>query len=165
MQVALQFFNPFSFLLSSCDYGIHFCFKHLYSIFECFVGRTLWSPASCGLQTSNETPPPREIGGGTRRGIGRVGQSAVEIFVYARKAHLVSCGFRLTLHLARRSVYRMSGKELLKRLEKEGWTVVRINGSHHILSKGSEKIILPFHGNADLKPGILNSILKKAGMK
>lgn len=59
----------------------------------------------------------------------------------------------------------MSGKELLKCLEKAGWRIVRISGSHHILRKGSETIILPVHGNADLKPGILVSILKKAGLK
>ncbi|MFZ4618253.1 MAG: type II toxin-antitoxin system HicA family toxin [Rectinemataceae bacterium] len=59
----------------------------------------------------------------------------------------------------------MGGKELLKRLKKDGWTVARISGSHFILAKGSERIILPVHGTADVKPGILNSILKKAGMK
>jgi predicted RNA binding protein YcfA (HicA-like mRNA interferase family) len=59
----------------------------------------------------------------------------------------------------------MSGKELLKILEKSGWKLERITGSHHILRKGSENIILPVHGNTDLKPGILNSILKKAGLK
>ncbi|MEI6388543.1 MAG: type II toxin-antitoxin system HicA family toxin [Spirochaetota bacterium] len=53
----------------------------------------------------------------------------------------------------------------MKRLKKDGWTVVRISGSHFILAKGSERIILPVHGTADVKPGILNSILKKAGMK
>lgn len=40
----------------------------------------------------------------------------------------------------------MSGKALLKLLEKAGWTIDRISG-------------------VDLKPGILNSILKKAGLK
>jgi predicted RNA binding protein YcfA (HicA-like mRNA interferase family) len=59
----------------------------------------------------------------------------------------------------------MSGKALLKLLEKAGWTIDRINGSHYIMKKGGQTIILPVHGNADLKPGILDSILKKAGLK
>jgi predicted RNA binding protein YcfA (HicA-like mRNA interferase family) len=59
----------------------------------------------------------------------------------------------------------MSGKDLLKMLEKVGWSIDRISGSHHILKKDGQTIILPVHGNADLKPGILNSALKKAGLK
>jgi len=59
----------------------------------------------------------------------------------------------------------MRGKDLLKMLEKAGWTIDRISSSHHIMKKDGQTIILPIHGNADLKPGILNSILKKAGLK
>jgi predicted RNA binding protein YcfA (HicA-like mRNA interferase family) len=59
----------------------------------------------------------------------------------------------------------VSGKDLLKLLEKDGWAIIRITGSHHVLRKGSETIILPVHGNTDLKSGILNSLLKKAGLK
>jgi predicted RNA binding protein YcfA (HicA-like mRNA interferase family) len=49
----------------------------------------------------------------------------------------------------------MGGKECIKLLKKHGWIVDRIQGSHHIM----------FNGNADLKPGTLNAILKKAGLK
>lgn len=59
----------------------------------------------------------------------------------------------------------MNGKEVLKLLEKSNWKLIRINGSHHILKKGSETIVVPVHGNTDLKPGILNTIFKKAGLK
>lgn len=58
----------------------------------------------------------------------------------------------------------MKDKDLLKRLIKDGWTEDRINGSHHILIKGDKTISLPVHGR-DLKPGLLNAILKKAGYK
>lgn len=59
----------------------------------------------------------------------------------------------------------MSGKALLKLLEKAGWTIDRISGSHYIMKRDGQTITVPVHGNVDLKPGILNSILKKAGLK
>ncbi len=59
----------------------------------------------------------------------------------------------------------MNGKELLQLLEKRDWKLMRINGSHHILKKNGKIVVVPVHGNTDLKPGILHSILKKAGLK
>jgi predicted RNA binding protein YcfA (HicA-like mRNA interferase family) len=59
----------------------------------------------------------------------------------------------------------MSGKDFLKILEREGWVAVRVNRSHYILKRSGRTIILPLHGNSDLKTGLLNSILKKAGLK
>ena len=55
----------------------------------------------------------------------------------------------------------MRDKDLLKQLIKDGWVEVRKTGSHHILNKGSETIVLPVHGK-DVKPGLLNAILKQA---
>jgi predicted RNA binding protein YcfA (HicA-like mRNA interferase family) len=59
----------------------------------------------------------------------------------------------------------MSGKELVKKLKKDGWIEDRINSSHHILIKNGITLSVPVHGNEDLKPGILNSLLKKTGYK
>jgi predicted RNA binding protein YcfA (HicA-like mRNA interferase family) len=59
----------------------------------------------------------------------------------------------------------MSGKELVKNLKKDGWIEDRISGSHHIMIKNDVSLSVPVHGNEDLKPGILNSLLKKAGYK
>lgn len=60
----------------------------------------------------------------------------------------------------------MKPKELIRRLEQEGWQVVRTEGSHHMMKHSQRKdlIVVPFH-NTDLKPGILNKILKQAGLK
>lgn len=58
----------------------------------------------------------------------------------------------------------MKDRELLKLLLKNGWKLDRINGSHHILEKDKQTISLPIH-NKDMKKGIENSILKKAGLK
>lgn len=57
-------------------------------------------------------------------------------------------------------------KELLQILEDDGWRVVRIKGSHHILKHPTKSgmITLPMH-NKDLKPGTYNTILKQVGLK
>ena len=50
----------------------------------------------------------------------------------------------------------MKDKDLLKLLKKNGWEVVRIHGSHHVLQKGEGK---------DVPTGLLNKILKDTGLK
>ncbi len=59
----------------------------------------------------------------------------------------------------------VSGKKLAKVLEKLGWQLVRVCGSHHRYSKGKESISIPVHANQDLKLGILRSIMKQAGLQ
>jgi predicted RNA binding protein YcfA (HicA-like mRNA interferase family) len=60
----------------------------------------------------------------------------------------------------------MSGKELAKLLESDGWILRRTKGSHHIYGKEGEdaRISVPIHSNQDLKIGLLRKILKIAGM-
>ena len=74
----------------------------------------------------------------------------------------------LTLHKLRIIITEkgtlMKGKEMLRLLEKNGWSVVRIKGSHHILKKGEKIITVPVH-NTDLPVGLANAILKQAGLK
>jgi predicted RNA binding protein YcfA (HicA-like mRNA interferase family) len=57
-----------------------------------------------------------------------------------------------------------SGKELIRLLRAHGWEVVRIEGSHHILTKPGreETISVPVHGSHSLKTGMVQSILKTA---
>jgi len=57
-----------------------------------------------------------------------------------------------------------SGREFIRLLRQHGWTVERIEGSHHILSKPGreETISIPVHGNRTLKPGLIRHILKLA---
>ncbi len=59
----------------------------------------------------------------------------------------------------------MSGKELLRVLQDQGFVIVRINGSHYVLKKGSITVVVPVHGSRDIPPGTLNKILKDAGLK
>lgn len=60
----------------------------------------------------------------------------------------------------------VSGKALCKIVEKYGWELKRVTGSHHIYAKVGFSVILsiPVHGNRDLPIGILKSLLKDAGI-
>jgi len=61
-------------------------------------------------------------------------------------------------------IISMKDKELLSLLQKDGWLLDRINGSHYILVKDNQTISLPIHGK-DMKKGLETAILKKAGLK
>lgn len=58
----------------------------------------------------------------------------------------------------------MRDKDLLKLMQKNGWNVVRVNGSHHILKKGDKIETIPIHGK-DVPTGLLNAILKRHSLK
>lgn len=60
----------------------------------------------------------------------------------------------------------ISGKQLIRVLERRGWYVKRIRGSHHVLRHPeiSDALPVPVHGNRPIKRGTLHSILKTAGL-
>ena len=58
----------------------------------------------------------------------------------------------------------MRDKDLLKLMQKNGWKVVRVNGSHHILEKDGKIETIPIHGK-DVPNGLLNALLKRHGLK
>ena len=59
----------------------------------------------------------------------------------------------------------MDGKTIIKILEKNGWEVLRISGSHHRMGKGKLRTTVPIHGKRDLGKGLLNAIQKQTGVK
>lgn len=58
----------------------------------------------------------------------------------------------------------MKDKDLLKKLQQDGWKLVRINGSHHILQKNGKTEVIPIHGR-EVPKGLLEAILKRTGLK
>jgi predicted RNA binding protein YcfA (HicA-like mRNA interferase family) len=60
----------------------------------------------------------------------------------------------------------VSGKDFVKILERQGWSLLRIQGSHHIYGKaGSDvRLSVPIHGNQALKTGLLRHMMKVAGI-
>lgn len=56
----------------------------------------------------------------------------------------------------------LSGKKLIKALERGGFTVVKQKGSHVSLQKENHRTVVPLHN--DLAKGTLRSILKQCGL-
>ena len=58
----------------------------------------------------------------------------------------------------------ISGKAFAQILEKKGWELMRIKGSHHVYMKSGNpaRISVPIHGNNPLKIGLLKHLMKMA---
>lgn len=58
------------------------------------------------------------------------------------------------------------GKEFARLLERKGWVLQRVKGSHHIYVKEGTpaRISIPIHGNKPLKIGLLKHFMKVAGI-
>ena len=54
---------------------------------------------------------------------------------------------------------QVSGKALARAIQRKGWTLARVKGSHHIfvMPGRRERIVIPIHGNHPLKVGLLKS--------
>jgi len=61
----------------------------------------------------------------------------------------------------------MKVKELIKRLESDGWIRTRMKGSHRQYKHPTKNGTLTVSGkpNVDIPPGTLNNALKQAGLK
>ena len=60
----------------------------------------------------------------------------------------------------------ISGKDFAKILERHGWSLLRVQGSHHIYGKAGSDVrsSVPIHGNRPIKMGLLRHIMKLAGI-
>jgi predicted RNA binding protein YcfA (HicA-like mRNA interferase family) len=58
----------------------------------------------------------------------------------------------------------VSGRDFARMVERRGWTLLRINGSHHIYGKtgSTVRLSIPIHGNQALKRGLLRHLAKLA---
>ncbi len=56
-----------------------------------------------------------------------------------------------------------SSKQVIKLLERKGFVLRSVKGSHHKYKKGSRRVIVP-HPKKDLRYGTLGSILDQAGL-
>ena len=62
---------------------------------------------------------------------------------------------------------QVSGRELARVVQRRGWILARIQGSHHVFTMPGrrERIVIPIHGNQPLKQGLLRSLMKIAGLR
>ena len=60
----------------------------------------------------------------------------------------------------------VSGRALARALEHHGWSLLRVQGSHHIYGKAGSavRISVPIHANRPLKLGLLRHLLRQAGL-
>jgi predicted RNA binding protein YcfA (HicA-like mRNA interferase family) len=58
----------------------------------------------------------------------------------------------------------ISGKDFCRVLEQNGWSLLRVSGSHHIYGKAGVNVRLsvPVHGNDSLKTGLTRHLMKLA---
>lgn len=61
-----------------------------------------------------------------------------------------------------RKLPALKPKFVIKALERNGFKIRRITGSHYILKKERQIVTIPYH-NKDLKRGTLVSIINQAG--
>ncbi len=54
-------------------------------------------------------------------------------------------------------------KEVIKALERGGFSIRRITGSHYILKKENRIVTVPYH-NREIKTGTLGSLIKQSGL-
>lgn len=56
----------------------------------------------------------------------------------------------------------ITGKRMATLAEAKGWTLARINGSHHVYIREGrlERVVIPIHGNKALKIGLQRSLMK-----
>ena len=61
----------------------------------------------------------------------------------------------------------VSGKDLARTVERHGWQLLRVHGSHHVYGKPGSvvRLSIPIHGNRPLKTGLLRHLLKMAGLE
>ena len=60
----------------------------------------------------------------------------------------------------------VNGRETIRALERGGFLLDEIEGSHHIMLHPvtGRQVSVPVHGGRDLKPGTLRGIIRDAGL-
>ena len=66
----------------------------------------------------------------------------------------------------RRRLPPMRAREVIAILERAGWYIDHITGSHYIMRHPDKpgRAPVPYHGNRDIKIPVLRSIIRQAGM-
>ena len=58
----------------------------------------------------------------------------------------------------------MTGKEVIAKLKAAGWSLNRIHGSHHIMTKDSQAVPVPVHGSRDIGAGLIAALQRQTGV-
>jgi len=60
----------------------------------------------------------------------------------------------------------ISGRDMCRALERQGWVLQRVQGSHYIYWRlgVTRPLPVPVHGNRTLRPGTQRTIMREAGL-
>jgi predicted RNA binding protein YcfA (HicA-like mRNA interferase family) len=60
----------------------------------------------------------------------------------------------------------VSGRHLARALERKGWVLLRVHGSHHIYGRSGDaaRLTIPMHRGRDLKAGLFAHLMRIAGV-
>jgi predicted RNA binding protein YcfA (HicA-like mRNA interferase family) len=60
----------------------------------------------------------------------------------------------------------VSGRCLARAVERKGWVLLRVHGSHHIYGRSGDtaRLSIPVHHGRDLKAGLLAHLMRIAGV-
>ncbi len=59
----------------------------------------------------------------------------------------------------------MNALDVIAKLRAAGWSLSRINGSHHIMTKDGRAVPVPVHGKRDLGAGLLSALQRQTDVK
>jgi predicted RNA binding protein YcfA (HicA-like mRNA interferase family) len=69
--------------------------------------------------------------------------------------------------VSRRKLTGLNGRQIVRALERAGFRLLRVSGSHHILARPGlpgSRVIVPVHGARDLPPGTVRSIIVQSNL-
>ncbi|HZP20442.1 MAG TPA: type II toxin-antitoxin system HicA family toxin [Bauldia sp.] len=69
--------------------------------------------------------------------------------------------------MSRRKLTGLSGRLIVRALQRGGFELLRVSGSHHILARpgvSGARVVVPVHGSNDLPPGTVRSIIAQSGL-
>jgi predicted RNA binding protein YcfA (HicA-like mRNA interferase family) len=59
----------------------------------------------------------------------------------------------------------LTGAEVIQALERGGFSVVRVRGSHHFMRHGDGRTtVVPAHAGETIGPGLLSKVLRDSGL-
>ncbi|HEX3356097.1 MAG TPA: type II toxin-antitoxin system HicA family toxin [Tepidisphaeraceae bacterium] len=59
---------------------------------------------------------------------------------------------------------RPTGSEMVRFLQRQGFALLRVRGSHHFMQRDDLRTTVPVHGNQNVKIGTLRSILRDVNL-
>lgn len=87
-----------------------------------------------------------------------------ELFEVNKLLHNSSINTTFDADQKRTSLF-LKSSELHRLIKRNGWVLLRAEGSHYIYRKGEKTYPVPFHGSKEVGKGLEKKIKKEMGLK